>query len=115
MGAVLILMAELGFLGVFIGGANRIQTDIFAPVMIFPDTPEWGAMLSEGFRYLRSKPFIVIGPAMAFFISIVGFNSLGEGLRALFEATSINTAFLLKKRFLLLVGGAVGQHNSVET
>ncbi|MFZ0548240.1 MAG: ABC transporter permease subunit, partial [Candidatus Promineifilaceae bacterium] len=105
MGAVLILMAELGFLGVFIGGNNRIILDIFGNTVVFPDTPEWGAMLSEGVRYLRSKPFVIIGPAMAFFISIIGFNSLGEGLRALFERTSINTAILLKRRFILLVGG----------
>lgn len=107
MGAVLILMAELGFLGVFMGGNNRIQFDAFGSTIVFPDTPEWGAMLAEAVGYLRSKPFLMIGPAMAFFISIVGFNSLGEGLRALFERTSINTAFLLKKRFLLFVGGTV--------
>jgi peptide/nickel transport system permease protein len=106
MGAVLILLAELGFLGVFMGGNNRIILDDFGgPPVFFPDTPEWGAMLSEGVRYLRSKPFVIIGPAVAFFVAIIGFNSLGEGLRALFERSSINTAFLLKKRFVLLVAG----------
>ncbi len=62
-------------------------------------------MLAEGYIWLRSKPFVVMPPAVAFFISIIGFTSLGEGLRRLVEKRSLNTAFLLKKRMLLVIAG----------
>jgi ABC-type dipeptide/oligopeptide/nickel transport system permease subunit len=104
MGAVLLLLAELGFLGVFIGGGNLIATGATAIPVAFPDVPEWGLMLYQGTAYLRSKPFVIIGPAMAFFIAIVGFNLLGEGLRNFFDHTGVNTAFLTSKRFLFAVG-----------
>lgn len=108
MGAVMMLLGELGFVGVYIGGGSRISIEVDAmqfQIYSLADVPEWGAMLAEGFRYLRSKPFVVAPPAMAFFISVFGFNTLGEGLRQLFEYSSINTSFLLKKRMLLIVAG----------
>ena len=110
MGAVMMLLGELGFLGVYIGGGSRISIETDAmqfQIFTLADVPEWGAMLAEGFRYLRSKPFVVAPPAMAFFVSVFGFNTLGEGLRQLFERYSINTAFLLKKRMLMVVAGMV--------
>jgi len=108
MGAVMMLMGELGFVGVFIGGGSRIgilqdmdPTEVFTLV----EVPEWGAMLADGFRYLRSKPFVVFPPATAFFVSVVGFNALGEGLRRLIEKAGLNTSFLLRKRMLLVIAG----------
>lgn len=108
MGAVLMLLGELGFVGVYIGGGSRIDlTEPLGPPAIFtlPDVPEWGAMIADGFRWLRSKPWVVMPPAVAFFIAVAGFNMLGEGLRRLIERYSINTGFLLQKRMLLFVGG----------
>jgi peptide/nickel transport system permease protein len=108
MGAVLMLLGELGFVGVYIGGGSRIDlTEPLGPPAIFtlPDVPEWGAMIADGFRWLRSKPWVVMPPAVAFFIAVAGFNMLGEGLRRLIERYSINTGFLLQRRMLLLVGG----------
>lgn len=108
MGAVLMLLGELGFVGVYIGGGYQIGIfEIMAPPEIFTltEVPEWGAMLAEGYRWLRSKPFVVAPPATALFISIMGFNAMGEGLRRLIETRSINTSFLLRKRMLLVVAG----------
>jgi peptide/nickel transport system permease protein len=108
MGAVLMLLGELGFVGVYIGGGSRIDlTEPLGPPAIFtlPDVPEWGAMIADGFRWLRSKPFVVMPPAVAFFIAVAGFNMLGEGLRRLIERYSVNTAFLLRKRMLIFVAG----------
>ena len=108
MGAVLMLLGELAFVGVYIGGGHQIAiVEIMAPTEVFTlsEVPEWGAMLAEGFRWLRSKPFVVAPPAFALFISIFGFNALGEGLRRLIEKRSINTAFLLRKRMLLVMAG----------
>lgn len=107
MGAVMMLMGELGFIGVYIGGGSRISIEVDLDVReVFQliEVPEWGALLSEGFRYLRSKPFVVIPPALAFFISVVGFNTLGEGLRRYINEYGLNTAFLLQKRILIILG-----------
>ncbi|MBT7782481.1 MAG: ABC transporter permease, partial [Anaerolineae bacterium] len=62
MGAVLMLLGELGFVGVYIGGGHQIGiTEIMAPTEIFTlaEVPEWGAMLAEGYIWLRSKPFVI--------------------------------------------------------
>lgn len=108
MGAVMMLLGELGFVGVYIGGGSRIsiEVDVFVQeIFHLPDVPEWGAMLAEGFRYLRAKPFVVLPPAMAFFIAVIGFNTLGEGLRRQIAISGINTAFLLRKRMILVFVG----------
>lgn len=108
MGAVLMLLGELGFLGVYIGGGHKIAFfELLAPTQVFTvtDIPEWGAMLAEGYQWLRSKPFVITPPATAVFISVLGFNFLGEGLRRLNEKRTIDTAFLLSKRMLLAVAG----------
>jgi peptide/nickel transport system permease protein len=111
MGAVMMLLGELGFIGVFIGGGSRIPVaadlndfDTYIPVGI-PDVPEWGAILAEGWRFLRSKPFVVLPPALAFFISVVAFNTMGEGLRRLIEQAGFSTGFLLRKRMVLVIAG----------
>jgi ABC-type dipeptide/oligopeptide/nickel transport system permease subunit len=106
MGAVMMLLGELGFIGVYIGGGSRISIEVeefVREIYHLPEVPEWGAMLAEGFRYLRSKPFVVIPPALAFFVSVVGFNTLGEGLRRQIEISRLNTAFLLRKRMILVI------------
>lgn len=108
MGAVLMLLGELGFVGIYIGGGSRIAlgdeiTGI--QVMTLAEVPEWGAMLAEGYRWLRAKPFIVFPPAMAFFVAVVGLNIFGEGLRRLVEKNSLDTNFLLRKRMVLVMVG----------
>lgn len=107
MAAVMMLLGELGFIGVYIGGGSRIEVDTgaFNPEMAtLIEVPEWGAMLADGYRWLRSKPFVIMPPALAFFVAVVGFNALGEGLRWLVEKRSLNTAFLLRRRMLLVIG-----------
>jgi peptide/nickel transport system permease protein len=108
MGAVMMLLGELGFVGVFIGGGSRIAIGDYMgdrEILTLVEVPEWGAMLAEGFRWLRSKPFVVFPPAMAFFVSVVGLNALGEGLRRLIEQSGLSTGFLLRKRMLLVTIG----------
>ena len=108
MGAVLMLLGELGFLGVYIGGGVTIDSGAFTgrnSTDTIIEIPEWGAMIADGFRLFYSAPHVVIPPATAFFVSILGFNTLGEGLRRLIEKHSLNTAFLLKKRMLVVIAG----------
>jgi hypothetical protein len=104
--AVLLLFGELGFVGVYIGGGSHISIGdemTGTQVVTLSEVPEWGAMLAEGYRWLRAKPFIVYPPAMAFFIAVVGFTALGEGLRRFIETHHVSTNFLLRKRMLLVV------------
>lgn len=46
-----------------------------------PPTPEWGAMLSTGRTYLFTSPHLSLYPGLAIFITVLGFNVLGDGLR----------------------------------
>ncbi|MCH7480627.1 MAG: ABC transporter permease subunit [Chloroflexi bacterium] len=108
MGAVLMLLGELGFVGVYIGGGSRL--DLSEPlgaqnIVTLIEIPEWGAMIADGYRWIYSNPHVVGPPVIAFFISVLGFNALGEGFRRLIEKHSLNTAFLLKKRMLAIIGG----------
>ena len=108
MGSVLLIMAELGFLGLFVGGGSRFSADPFSPVIILiSEIPEWGAMVAQGTPNLRTYPYMVLGPAAAFFISIVGLNAFGEGLRRIFDRWPFSTAFILKKRMLLIAASFV--------
>ncbi len=108
MGAILLIMAELGFLGLFVGGGSRFNADPFSPVIIqISEIPEWGALVAQGTPYLRTYPYMVLGPALAFFISILGLNSFGEGLRRIFDRWPFSTAFILKKRMLLVTAAFI--------
>ena len=104
--AVLLLFGELGFVGVFIGGGSHISVGdelTGTEVLTLAEVPEWGAMLAEGYRWLRAKPFIVFPPAMAFFLAVFAFNAFGEGLRRYIEVHHVNTNILLSKKMLLVV------------
>jgi len=102
MGAVLMVLGELGFVGVFMGGGTR-QENSMERLVTIPDIPEWGAMMADSRLWARAKPWMVFYPALAFFASVVGFNALGEGLRRLIDRAAVNTAFLLSKRMLIVI------------
>ncbi len=109
MGSVLLLMAELGFLGLFVGGGSRFKSDPWSPVIIqISEIPEWGALVAQGTPYLRTYPYMVLGPAAAFFVAILGLNAFGEGLRRIFDRWPFSTSFILKKRMLVIVGAFIG-------
>ena len=50
-----------------------------------PPAPDWGRMIHEGKEYFRAAPWIVAFPGMAIFITVLGFNLLGDGLRNLLD------------------------------
>jgi peptide/nickel transport system permease protein len=50
-------------------------------VGIAPPTPSWGHMLFEGQDYYQAAPWLVLAPACAILLAVLGFNLLGEGLR----------------------------------
>ncbi|MCL4424087.1 MAG: ABC transporter permease [Firmicutes bacterium] len=46
-----------------------------------PPTPEWGAMVSSSRQYLHLAPHMALFPILAIFLTVLGFNFLGDGLR----------------------------------
>jgi peptide/nickel transport system permease protein len=46
-----------------------------------PPTPSWGIMLSMGRGYLEQAPWLGAFPGLAIFLSVLGFNLLGDGMR----------------------------------
>ncbi len=107
---VLMLLAELGFLNVFMGGGFRAmigETGRMVPVIYyFSDVPEWSALLANIRNWWRSYPWLGWYPGVAFFLAIIAFNLWGEGLRRFLDDTRINLSRLLNRN-LLLVGGPV--------
>jgi peptide/nickel transport system permease protein len=65
MAGIILTAAGLGFLGL---GAQ-------------PPSPEWGAMISAGRRYLLDQWWVATMPGIAIFVVSLGFNLLGDGLR----------------------------------
>ena len=102
MGAALMVLGELGFIGIYVGGGISIQIDDFNSRQFFA-VPEWGAMMAGSRAWARSRPWMVMFPAVAFFVSVTGFNLLGEGLRRLIDRGVFNTALLLSWRVLVVV------------
>jgi len=69
MGFAILVAAGLGFIG----------------VGVQPPRPEWGVMISEGRNMLREAWWISVFPGAAMFITVLGFNLLGDGLRDIFD------------------------------
>jgi peptide/nickel transport system permease protein len=46
-----------------------------------PPTPSWGIMLASGRGYLEQAPWLGAFPGLAIFLTVLGFNLLGDGLR----------------------------------
>ena len=65
MAGIILTAAGLGFLGL---GAQ-------------PPTPEWGAMISSGRKFILDQWWVATMPGLAIFIVSLGFNLLGDGLR----------------------------------
>jgi peptide/nickel transport system permease protein len=64
--AAILIEASLAFLGV---GAQR-------------PTPSWGRLLNEAQPLLDTAPTLMVFPGLAIVIAVLGFNLLGDGLRA---------------------------------
>ncbi|MHB1007299.1 MAG: ABC transporter permease [Chloroflexota bacterium] len=53
----------------------------FLGVGIRPPMPSWGSMLYNGYQYLELAPWLSIVPGAAIFVTVLGLNFLGDGLR----------------------------------
>ncbi len=66
IGSVILAEASLSFLG--LGSAQQA-------------TPSWGKMLTESRAFIRSAWWMPFYPGLAIFLTVLGFNLLGDGLR----------------------------------
>jgi peptide/nickel transport system permease protein len=57
----------------------------FLGLGVQPPTPSWGGMLGEGRTYMLTHPWLATFPGIAIFITTLGINLLGDGLRDLFD------------------------------
>ena len=65
MGACILAEAGLSFLGIGVD----------------PPTAAWGAMVSDGYKYLRTSPTLSFAPGLAIMLVVFAFNMVGDGLR----------------------------------
>lgn len=72
MASIILTAAGLGFLGL---GSQ-------------PPSPEWGAMISAGRRYMMECWWLVAMPGAAIMLVSLAFNLLGDGLRDIFDPRS---------------------------
>ena len=53
----------------------------FVGMSVSADTPAWGQMIADARQYVYQSPWNLIFPILAIFITVFGFNLLGDGLR----------------------------------
>ena len=53
----------------------------FLGIGINPPGAAWGAMVSEGYRYLTVNPILSFAPGIAIMLVVFAFNMIGDGLR----------------------------------
>lgn len=80
LGPVLVV-ATLG-----VGGAVMIESSLsFLGLGVQPPTASWGNMLMEGNEHLTDAWWLITFPGFAIFLTVMGFNLMGEGLRDLMD------------------------------
>ena len=80
------MIMQLGIFSVFVG-LLKIIKDTEGEISYYNISfePEWAGMLSTSKSFISMAPWAVIFPALAFFISVLGFNLFGEGLRKMLQ------------------------------
>ena len=63
----------------------------FLGLGVQPPTPSWGGMLSTAREQLFTAPWISIFPGLAIFITVLGLNLFGDGLRDLLDPHTVRT------------------------
>jgi oligopeptide transport system permease protein len=46
-----------------------------------PPRASWGSLIADGQKYVRGEPHLVVLPAIAIALALIGFTFLGDGLR----------------------------------
>lgn len=65
-----------------VGGVILAEAGLsFLGIGVQPPSPSWGLMLSEASNFIFNAPWMVIWPGVAIFLTVLGYNLLGDGLR----------------------------------
>lgn len=75
--AAVLVQATLSMGGVIIGAAALS----FLGFGVSPPTASWGRMLSDARAALLTAPWVAAAPGAMIFLTVMGFNMLGDGLR----------------------------------
>jgi ABC-type dipeptide/oligopeptide/nickel transport system permease subunit len=54
----------------------------FVGLSISSDAPSWGGMIAEGREVVHQAPWVLIGAMLVLLATVLGFNVLGDGLKA---------------------------------
>ncbi|OBP77772.1 peptide ABC transporter permease [Mesorhizobium loti] len=57
----------------------------FLGMGVRPPTPDWGAILNDGYSYIDQTPWLVIAGGVPIVLATLGFTFLGEALRDIFD------------------------------
>jgi peptide/nickel transport system permease protein len=74
-----------------LGVANAILTESglsYLGLGVKPPDPSWGNMLSSARSYTWNAPHLVLYPGFCIFVTVLLFNSMGDGLRDALDPTS---------------------------
>ncbi len=72
----IIVQATMGFASAVLEAAGLSFLGLGAQ----PPTPEWGAMLSDSLQFITTAPWMIVYPGIAIFLTVMGFNLVGDGL-----------------------------------
>ena len=72
----IIVQATMGFASAVLEAAGLSFLGLGAQ----PPTPEWGAMLADSLQYITTAPWMIFYPGLAIFLTVLGFNLIGDGL-----------------------------------
>lgn len=65
-----------------IGYAILVEAGLsFLGLGVQPPTPAWGSMLGFGRNYMSMAPWLTTFPGLAIFVTVLGINFVGDGLR----------------------------------
>ena len=57
----------------------------FVGLSISSDAPSWGGMIAEGREVVHQAPWVLTGAMLVLLATVLGFNVLGDGLKAEFD------------------------------
>jgi peptide/nickel transport system permease protein len=63
----------------------------FVGLSVEPDVPAWGVMIADARQTMHQAPWGVMLPVGAIFLTVLGFNLLGDGLRRALDARLVHT------------------------
>lgn len=72
----IIVQATMGFASAVLEAAGLSFLGLGAQ----PPLAEWGAMLSNSLQYITTAPWMILYPGLAIFLTVLGFNLIGDAL-----------------------------------